>query len=85
MNGHVVTSDSYTRSFHMDSRFKPFLFYNVQQGIECRSQTSIYNETEAHFISQLLNDLFKSYDGEVCSRDIGIITPYRYVTILHSE
>eukprot|EP01083_Nonionella_stella_P201380 736758_1 len=73
-DGPNVIHPAYTKPYHANPEYAPFVFYNVHS-VETRKGYSYRNENEAAFIIQLLEQFCVKY-GKDFLRNIGIITPY---------
>eukprot|EP01112_Ceratiomyxa_fruticulosa_P006385 TRINITY_DN17180_c0_g1_i1.p1 TRINITY_DN17180_c0_g1~~TRINITY_DN17180_c0_g1_i1.p1 ORF type:complete len:441 (-),score=71.05 TRINITY_DN17180_c0_g1_i1:10-1332(-) len=78
IDGKNIKSLHYTKLFHYDGRFLPFLFYDLpsEQSREGGSR-SLKNVEEAKFASLLVKSLLNSFPEVKDDISIGVIAPYR--------
>ncbi|XP_073000501.1 uncharacterized protein [Typha latifolia] len=79
LNGAQLASKS--APFHENHLLGPYMFFDIVDGHECYGKNtgvqSLFNDSEADAVIEILKFLRKRYPSEFGYRKIGIITPYR--------
>jgi len=75
-DGENTLSSSYTKVFHSDPKFAPFVFFDVDSKNENKGH-SLTNKIEADFILNLITRFQNQYGSKELFEKLGIITPYK--------
>ncbi len=77
-NGSTVLADKYTKKFHSDLPFSPFLFCNCTSAEEVDKRTfSTMNRGEANLAADVVLEFFRRFGVDAVPGGIAVITPYK--------
>merc|ERR1719354_880773 len=76
-DGQNVQQPHYTRPYHQNPNFLPFLFFSLIDSKQQKTGHSWYNQTEAKFVVSHLEYAMSCFPIAIKKSSIGIITPYK--------